>query len=82
MKIEGIELTKFDDGYWASADVQEFHQDSGPLFVLEKGGDRYWRAKIWNGPWCENLAFSHGGNFHHAKKHLARAIREEQHIWS
>jgi hypothetical protein len=85
MKIEGYRLVRYDEGYWSTHDiVADFHQDSGPMMVLERvqGSPAVWRARILNGPWCENLAFQRFGSFHYVKKHLARAIREEQHIYA
>jgi hypothetical protein len=83
MMIEGYELDKYDEGYWSTHDiVVDIHQESGPMMVLERiqQGPAKWRAQILTGPWCENIAFQHYGPFHRVKKHLARAIREEQHI--
>jgi hypothetical protein len=84
LKIEGYELENY-GGYYSNIDEsQEIHQDSGPLIVLERVENNLsvWEAKIMTGPWCENLAFKRRGGFHYLKKQLARAIREEQHIYA
>ena len=86
VKLEGYELEHLDDGYYSNKDLEvETHQDDGPLLVIEQVYKRpivRWRASIMNGPWNENEAFIHYGTFEQCKKHLARALREEQHIYA
>lgn len=89
LKIEGYELERFDDGYYSNIDYIDIRQDQGPMLVIErvrksesKQLPAKWRARITNGPWCENLAFQMFGSFKRCKEQLARALREEQHIYS
>ena len=83
MMIEGYRFDKYEEGYYSTKDVStDFHQDSGPLLEIERVRPGYWQARIMNGPWCENIAFQQGGPFHRVKKHMERALREEQHIYA